>query len=57
MVDNINKKKFYIQNRKYKEFFDENENFYLSLINRDKKKCIFICHEEEYFKAPKSNIL
>ena len=57
VVDNINKKKCYIQNRIYKELFDEDENFDLSLINRDKKKCIFICHEEEFFNAPKSNIL
>ena len=57
IVDNINKKKCYIQNRIYKELFDEDENFDLSLINRDKKKCIFICHEEEFFNAPKSNIL
>jgi len=57
VVDNINKKKCYIQNRIYKELFDEDENFDLSLINRDKKKCIFICHEEEFFNAPKNNIL
>ena len=57
MVDNLNKKKCYIQNRIYKELFDEDENFDLSLINRDEKKCIFICHEEEFFNAPKSNTL
>jgi hypothetical protein len=57
VVDNLNKKKCYIQNRIYKELFDEDENFDLSLINRDEKKCIFICHEEEFFNAPKSNIL
>ena len=57
VVDNLNKKKCYIQNRIYKELFDEDVNFDLSLINRDSKKCIFICHEEEFFNAPKSNIL
>ena len=57
VVDNLNKKKCYIQNRIYKELFDEDENFDLSLINRDEKKCIFICHEEEFFNAPKSNTL
>ena len=57
VVDNINKKKAYIQNRIYKELFDEDENFDLSLINRDMNKCIFICHEEEFFNAPKHNIL
>ena len=57
VVDTINKKKTYIQNRIYKELFDEDENFDLSLINRDMNKCIFICHEEEFFNAPKNNIL
>jgi hypothetical protein len=57
VVDNINKKKCYIQNRIYKELFDEDDNFDLSLINRDMNKCIFICHEEEFFNAPKQNIL
>ena len=57
VVDNINKKKCYIQNRIYKELFDEDENFDLSLINREMNKCIFICHEEEFFNAPKTNIL
>ena len=57
VVDNINKKKSYIQNRIYKELFDEDGIFDLSCINRDMKKCIFICHEEEFFNAPKNNIL
>ena len=57
VVDNINKKHSYIQNRIYKELFDDDENLDLSLINRDQSKCIFICHEEEFFNAPKSNIL
>ena len=57
VVDNINKKNSYIQNRIYKELFDEDENFDLSLINRDQSKCIFICHEADFFNAPKSNIL
>ena len=57
VVDNINKKNCYIQNRIYKELFDDDENFDLSLINRDQSKCIFICHEAEFFNAPKSNIL
>ena len=57
VIDNINKKKTYIQNRIYKELFDEDENLDLSLINRDMNKCIFICHEKEFFNAPKNNIL
>ena len=57
VVDNINKKKSYIKNRIYKELFEEDENFDLSSINRDMNKCIFICHEEEFFNAPKKNIL
>ena len=57
VVDNINKKNCYIQNRIYKELFEEDENFDLSSINRDMNKCIFICHEEEFFNAPKKNIL
>ena len=57
VVDNINKKKCYIQNRIYKELFDEDDNFDLSLINREMTKCIFVCHEQEFFNAPKSNIL
>lgn len=57
VVDNINKKRSYIQNRIYKELFDEDGIFDLSCINRDMKKCIFICHEEEFFNAPKNNIL
>ena len=57
VVDNINKKKCCIQNRIYKELFDEDDNLDLSLINRDMTKCIFICHEQEFFNAPKSNIL
>ena len=26
-------------------------------VNRDMNKCIFICHEKEFFNAPKNNIL
>ena len=53
IVDNLNKKKNLIQNRIYKELFEEDEILDLSLINRDMNKCIFICHSEEFLNAPK----
>ena len=57
IVDNLNKKKNVIQNRIYKELFEEDEILDLSLINRDMNKCIFICHNKEFLNAPKNNIL
>ena len=55
IVEKFNKNGEYIKNLIYKEY-DEN-NLDLSMINRDMKKSIFICHEEEFFNAPKNNIL
>ena len=55
IVEKFNKNGEYIKNKIYKE--DDEDNLDLSLINRDMKKCIFICHEEEFFNAPKKNIL
>ena len=55
IVERFNQKGNFIKNKIYKE--DDDENFDLSNINRDMNKCIFICHEEEFFNAPKNNIL
>jgi hypothetical protein len=55
IVEKFNKNGEYIKNKIYKE--DDEDNLDLSLINRDMQKCIFICHEEEFFNAPKNNIL
>ena len=55
IIEKFNKNGEYIKNKIYKE--DDEDNLDLSVINRDMKKCIFICHEEEFFNAPKNNIL
>lgn len=55
IMEIFNKHGNYIKNIIYKE--DEEDNLNLSLINRDMNKSIFICHEEEFFNAPKNNIL
>ena len=55
IVEKFNKKGEYIKNIIYKEY--DEDNLDLSMINRDMKKSIFICHEEEFFNAPKNNIL
>ena len=55
IVERFNSKGNYIKNKINKE--DDEDNLDLSLINRDLNKCIFICHEEEFFNAPKNNIL
>ena len=58
IIKNLNKDKQFVNYTIYKESFDEeNEILDLSLINRDIKKCIFICHTDDYFNAPKSNIV
>ena len=59
IVNNFNKDKCYVNYTIYKESFDEDNNnpLDLSTINRDLKKCIFICHTDEFFNAPKNNIL
>ena len=55
ILERLNKNGKYITNIIYKEENDDKLN--LSLINREMNKCIFICHEEEFFNAPKNNIL
>ena len=55
IVERLNKNGKYITNIIYKEENDDKLN--LSLINREMNKCIFICHEKEFFNAPKNNIL
>ena len=55
ILERLNKNGKYITNIIYKEANDDKLN--LSLINREMNKCIFICHEEEFFNAPKNNVL
>ena len=55
IVEKFNKNGEYIKNKICKDY--DEDNLDLSLINRDMKKCIFICHEEEFLNAPKKNIL
>lgn len=55
IMEKFNKNGNYIKNIIYKE--DDEDDLNLSMINRDINKCIFICHEKEFFNAPKSNIL
>ena len=55
IMEKLNRNKKYVSNIIYKE--DEDDNLNLSLINRDMDKCIYVCHEEEFFNAPKNNIL
>ena len=58
IVMNINKGNNYINQTIYKELIDnEDQILDLSKINRDIKKCIFICHTNEFFNAPKNNIV
>ncbi len=58
IIQNINKDKCYVNHTIYKENYDDNnDTLDFSMINRDIKKCIFICHEDEFFNAPKSNIV
>ena len=55
IIDNINKEKCYIVHRIYSEDFIEGLN--LLNINRDIKKLIYICHDYNFFNAPKENII
>jgi TFIIF-interacting CTD phosphatase-like protein len=58
IIQNINSDKCYINYTIYKEIYDDrNDIVDFSLINRDIKKCIFICHENNFFNAPKENIV
>ena len=56
IIDNINKDdKCYVEQRIYIEDFVDGQN--LSNINRDIKKLIFVCHDYNFFDAPKENII
>ena len=58
IIKNLNKDSQCVNYTIYKESFDEdNEKLDLSLINRDIKKCIFICHTDDFFNVPKGNIV
>ena len=59
IVNRINKGKEYVKNIIYKEIYDELNEYELNLsnINRNLNKCIFICHEKEFYGAPSKNIL
>ena len=58
IIQNINSDKCYINYTIYKEIYDDiNDIVDFSLVNRDIKKCIFICHENNFFNAPKENIV
>ena len=58
IVQNINKENNYVDHTIYKELFDiNNESLDLTLFNRDINKCFFICHEDNFFNAPKENII
>jgi TFIIF-interacting CTD phosphatase-like protein len=59
ILENLNKDKKLINTAIYKDICDTN-NLILDFrkINRDIKKCIFICHDKnDFFKAPESNII
>ena len=55
ILEKFNQNGKYVSNIIYKE--DDEDKLNLSLTNRDMNKCIFICHEEEFFNVPKKNIL
>ena len=54
IIDNLNKDNCTINNRIYSDCYKDLD---LSKINRDMNKTIFICHEDNFLKAPKSNII
>jgi len=56
IIDNINKDdKCYVEHRLYTENFKKGLD--LSNLNRDVKRLVFICHEYNFLKAPKENII
>ena len=58
IIMNINKGQNYVSQTIYKELIDnDNKILDLNKINRDIKKCIFICHTNQFFNAPKNNIV
>ena len=59
ILENLNKEKNYVDKAIYKELCD-NDNIEIDFrkINRDLKKCIFICHEgKSFFNADEKNIV
>ena len=54
IINNLNKNKCIIDHRIYTE---EYKDFNLSEINRDFNKTFIICHNDNFFNAPKSNII
>ena len=59
ILENLNKEKNYVDRAIYKELCD-NDNIEIDFrkINRDLKKCIFICHEgKSFFNADEKNIV
>ena len=56
IIDNINKDdKCYVEHRIYTEAFKKGLD--LSNLNRDVKRLMFVCHEYNFLKAPKENII
>lgn len=54
IINNMNKDKDFIQGIIYTENFNELD---LTKINRNINKCIFICHDNNFFNAPIKNII
>ena len=59
ILENLNKEKKYVDNAIYKDLCDTNNSeINFEKINRDNKKCIFICHDKkDFFNAPNNNII
>jgi len=56
IIDNINKDEgCFVEHRIFTEDFIEGQS--LLNINRDFKKLIFVCHDYDFFNAPKENII
>ena len=56
IIDNINKDEgCFVEHRIFTEDFLEGQS--LLNINRDFKKLIFVCHDYDFFNAPKENII
>ena len=56
IIDNINKDEgCFVEHRIFTEDFIEGQS--LLNINRDIKKLIFVCHDYDFFNAPKENII
>ena len=59
ILENLNKEKKYVDNAIYKDLCDTNNSeINFEKINRDNKKCIYICHDKkDFFNAPNNNII